>query len=80
MLSVYSMIAIFYGASKFNQNLCPWGDKLFHSFNYDSNRNLNYYYGQSGASLMFVNSSCPNKNNPFISYGPWCNVKICPTN
>jgi surface protein len=75
---VHTMTAIFYSASKFNQNLCPWGDKLRLAFNYDSNRNLNYFYGGNNAGYMFENSGCPNKNSPFIWYGPWCNVKICP--
>jgi hypothetical protein len=57
---------IFKGATKFNQNLCPWGPKMSSTFNYGSN-----------AFEMFVSSGCPSKNSPTGSAGPWCKA-TCP--
>jgi hypothetical protein len=61
---VTDMQYMFHEASKFNQNLCPWGPKLpanSYCFAYD----------------MFVNSGCANKNRPTGPTGPWCAVTTC---
>jgi hypothetical protein len=61
---------MFYGASSFNQNLCPWGPKLPANFN----------YGTFGAAAdIFSLSGCANKNKPTGPTGPWCAVTNCPT-
>ena len=60
---VSDMGLMFYGASSFNQNLCPWGGKVPASI-YNTHVNL-----------MFFNSGCHNKQSPTGSSGPWCN---CP--
>jgi hypothetical protein len=59
------MNAIFYEASSFNQNLCPWGRKLPSNF-------VNY------AGVSFTLSGCPIKNRPTGRTGPWCAVTNCP--
>ena len=59
---------MFYEASSFNQNLCPWGPKLPSNFDY-----VNF------AGAMFSGSGCANKNKPTGSTGPWCAVTNCPT-
>ena len=60
---------MFYEASSFNQNLCPWGPKLPANFN----------YGTFGAAAdMFYLSGCANTNTPTGRTGPWCAVTNCP--
>jgi surface protein len=56
---------MFKRATKFNQNLCPWGSKLSSTFNYGS------------LIEMFALSGCPNTNSPTGRTGPWCKA-TCP--
>jgi hypothetical protein len=59
------MYAMFWDASSFNQNLCPWGPKLPGTF----------IYGNAGN--MFAGSGCANKTSPTGRTGPWCAVTNC---
>jgi hypothetical protein len=63
---------MFYGASSFNQNLCPWGPKLPTAITYAS-------YA-SAVGNMFYNSGCPDTSNPEGRSGPWCAVTNCTAN
>jgi len=63
---VTDMREMFNGASRFNQNLCPWGAKLPGTFVYSTK-----------ATSMFGSSGCPNKNRPTGPTGPWCAVTTC---
>ena len=70
--SVTDMNTMFYEATSFNQNLCPWGSKLPATF-YSGTTT----YGSNVVYFMFTNSSCPNKTSPTDSAGPWCAVTNC---
>jgi len=63
---VIYMQFMFYQATSFNKNLCPWGPKLPLDFNY-----------ANGAVNMFASSGCLNKNSPTGPTGPWCAVTTC---
>jgi hypothetical protein len=61
--AVTNMYGMFYQASKFNQNLCPWGPKL----------PANFDYGTYGAAYaMFSSSGCAKPFWPTGPTGPWC--------
>jgi len=59
---VVSMGNMFFVASKFNQDLCPWGSKMM----FPTTNN------------MFGSSGCLNTNDPTGPSGPWCAVTNCP--
>ena len=61
--SVTTMQGMFFLASKFNQNLCPWGSKMMFP-------NVNVF-------IMFASSGCPDTADPTGPSGPWCAVTNC---
>jgi surface protein len=63
---VTDMTQMFKTATRFNQNLCPWGSKLPSNFDYARH-----------TTDMFFDSGCANKNKPTDSAGPWCAVTTC---
>jgi len=60
------MYGMFFDASSFNQNLCPWGLKLPSDFDFGCNA----YY-------MFDSSGCLDPSDPTGPAGPWCAVTNC---
>jgi surface protein len=64
--AVTDMRSMFSMATRFNQNLCPWGAKLPSNFNYVS-QTIN----------MFTGTNCTNKTKPTGRSGPWCAVTNC---
>jgi len=61
------MLAMFLNATRFNQNLCPWGPKLEPPED------------DGSFSYMFINTSCPNKGDPDFNAtprGPFCHECI----
>ena len=61
--SVTTMQGMFFLASKFNQNLCPWGSKMM--------------FPTVNVFNMFGSSGCPNTVDPTGPSGPWCAVTNC---
>ena len=61
--SMVSMVHMFVLASKFNQDLCPWGSKMM--------------FPTTMVNGMFGGSGCPHMNDPTGPSGPWCAVTNC---